>query len=151
MTQTIDIADEAGTVALGAKLAAALAPPAVVSLVGPLGAGKTRLVRAIVEALGAEEEVTSPTFTLVNEYRSGRTPLYHLDVYRVGDADELLELGVEEYFAGLVPAGPGLTIVEWGDRFRDWLPREAVTVRLEVTSETGRRATIEGLPTDLAG
>lgn len=146
MTQTIEIADEAGTVALGERLAASLGPPATVALVGPLGAGKTRLVQAIAAALGADEEVTSPTFVLVNEYRTGRVPVYHFDAYRLEDEDELFELGAEEYFAGLVASGPGLTLVEWGDRFPDSLPSDTVTVRIDVIGETRRRVTIEGMP-----
>ncbi|TWT96113.1 tRNA threonylcarbamoyladenosine biosynthesis protein TsaE [Botrimarina colliarenosi] len=144
MSQTIEIADEAGTVALGERLATALTPPAVIALVGPLGAGKTRLVQAVASALGVTEEVTSPTFVLVNEYRSGRTPIYHLDAYRLKDEDEFIELGVDEYFAGLTSAGPGLTFVEWGDRFAGCMPAGTVTIRIEVVSDTRRRVTIEG-------
>ncbi|MEN0111777.1 MAG: tRNA (adenosine(37)-N6)-threonylcarbamoyltransferase complex ATPase subunit type 1 TsaE [Planctomycetota bacterium] len=146
MSSVVELADEAATVALGERLAAALTPPATVALVGPLGAGKTRLVRAIAAALGADEEVTSPTFVLVNEYRTGRVPVYHFDLYRLGDADELLELGAEEYFTGQVPAGPGITLLEWGDRFPELLPAGVVTVRFEVTGETRRRVTIDGAP-----
>ena len=145
MSQTIEIASEAETVALGERLAATLHPPAMVALVGPLGAGKTRLVRAVAGALGVSEEVTSPTYVLVNEYRSGRTPVYHLDAYRLRDEDEFIELGVDEYFAGQASAGPGLTFVEWGDRFPDCLPADAATVRIEVLGDTRRRVTIEGL------
>lgn len=145
MSETLEIASEAETVALGERLAAELQPPAVIALVGTLGAGKTRLVQAVAAALGVTEDVTSPTFVLVNEYRSGRTPIYHLDAYRLRDEDEFLELGVEEYFAGLASAGPGLTFVEWGDRFADCLPPGVVTIRIEVLGQTARRVTVEGL------
>ncbi len=145
MTQTIEIGSEEETVALGERLAAALPVPSVVSLVGTLGAGKTRLVRAIAEALGVTEEVTSPTFVLINEYRSGRVPIYHLDTYRLNDEDELLEIGIDEYFAGGGPAGPGLTFVEWGNRFPDSLPPGTITVTIELVDQTSRRVTIEGL------
>lgn len=144
MSQTIEIASEEETVALGARLAAGLAVPSTVALIGPLGAGKTRLVQAVAAALGVTEDVTSPTFVLVNEYRTGKTPIYHLDAYRLKDEDEFLELGVEEYFAGLVSAGPGLTFVEWGDRFADCLPPGVVTIRIEVLGASQRRVTIEG-------
>ena len=145
MTQTIEIASEAETVALGAKLAAALRPPAVVSLIGPLGAGKTRLVQAVAEALGVAEEVTSPTFVLINEYRTGRLPIYHLDAYRLNDEDEFLELGVDEYFAGAGAAGPGFVFIEWGDRFPDCLPPTAVTIRIEPLEAEARRVELTGL------
>lgn len=148
MSETIEIENEAGTVALGARLAATLTPPCVVALVGPLGAGKTRLVQAVAEALEVTEDVTSPTFVLINEYRSGRVPIYHLDAYRLKDEDEFIELGVEEYFAGLASAGPGLTFVEWGDRFPDCLPTGTITIRIEVLKKTQRRIKIEG-PIDL--
>lgn len=145
MTQTIYIESEAETAALGARLAKTIQPPAVIALVGPLGAGKTRLVQAVAAELGVTEEVTSPTFVLINEYRSGRTPIYHLDAYRLKDEDEFIELGVEEYFAGLGAAGPGLTFVEWGDRFADCLPPGTVTVRIEVLGDSHRRVEINGL------
>lgn len=145
MTQTIEIAKEEETVALGERLAKALPTPAVVALVGPLGAGKTRLVQAVASALGVTEDVTSPTFVLINEYRSGRVPIYHLDTYRLNDEDELIELGVDEYFAGGGSAGPGITFVEWGDRFPDSLPAETITVTIELVGQTGRRVTIAGL------
>jgi tRNA threonylcarbamoyladenosine biosynthesis protein TsaE len=145
MTKTYEIADEAEMAALGAKLAKTLLPPAVIALIGQLGAGKTRLVQAVAAELGVREDVTSPTFVLVNEYRTGHTPIYHLDAYRLKDEDEFIELGVEEYFAGLGAAGAGLTFVEWGDRFADCLPPGTVTVRIEVLEGTRRRVEIEGL------
>jgi tRNA threonylcarbamoyladenosine biosynthesis protein TsaE len=146
MTKTFEIVDEGEMAALGAKLVGALLPPAVIALVGQLGAGKTRLVQAVASELGVREDVTSPTFVLVNEYRSGRTPIYHFDAYRLKDEDEFIELGVEEYFNGLGPAGPGLTFVEWGDRFADCLPPGTVTVRIEVLEGSQRRVEIDGLP-----
>lgn len=145
MTTTVTIEDEAAMARLGERLAAALRPPAVVSLVGPLGAGKTRLVQAITAALGADDEVTSPTFVLINEYRNGPTPVYHFDAYRLRDEDELLELGAEEYFAGGGAAGPGIVLIEWGDRFAELLPESTITVRIGVTGASQREVTIEGL------
>lgn len=144
MSETIEIASEADTVRLGERLAAELPAGTVVSLVGTLGAGKTRLVQAVTQALGATEEVTSPTFVLVNEYTSGRLPVYHFDAYRLADEDEFLQLGPEEYFTGETPAGPGLTFVEWGDRVQDCLPASCVTVRIDVLEGERRRAQIHG-------
>lgn len=145
MSNVFDIADEAETDALGKRLADALSPPAVVALVGPLGAGKTRLVQSVAAALGVTEEVTSPTFVLCNEYRSGHVPIYHLDAYRLKDEDEFVELGVDEYFAGTASAGPGLVFVEWGDRFPDCLPETVVTIRLEPLDGERRRVELAGL------
>ncbi|MEO0529260.1 MAG: tRNA (adenosine(37)-N6)-threonylcarbamoyltransferase complex ATPase subunit type 1 TsaE [Planctomycetota bacterium] len=149
MSKIIDIQTEADTMAFGARLAETLAPPCVVALIGTLGAGKTRLVQAVAEALGVTEEVTSPTFVLINEYATGRVPIYHLDAYRLNDEDEFIELGIEEYFAGLASAGPGLTFVEWGDRFPDCLPSDTITIRIEVLEGTARRVEING-PTQIA-
>lgn len=140
MPQEIEIASEADTVSLGKKLAETLPPGSVVSLTGTLGAGKTRLVQAIAESLGVTEEVTSPTFVLVNEYTTGRRPIYHFDAYRLKDDDEFLELGPEEYFAS-----QGLTFIEWGDRVERCLPPAAIFVRIEVLEGEARRVQIEGL------
>src|SRR5579871_5394859 len=91
-------ADEAATARLGRALADALPAASVVALIGPLGAGKTRLVQAIAAAAGVkDQEVVSPTFVLIHEYR-GRVPIYHFDAYRLRDEDEFLQLGPQEYF-----------------------------------------------------
>ncbi len=145
MTQQIKIADEAATVRLGHQLAQVLTPGAVVSLVGTLGAGKTRLVQSLAEGLGATEEVTSPTFVLVNEYITGRMPIYHFDAYRLKDEDEFLELGPEEYFDGMTPAGAGVTLVEWGDQVTSCLPATTIGITIEVLDGEARLITIEGL------
>lgn len=145
--QRVELPDEAATDALGARLADALPAGAVVSLIGPLGAGKTRLVRAIVRALGATDEVTSPTFVLVNEYTTGRLPVYHFDVYRLNDDDELLELGAEEYFRVGGAAGQGICLIEWGDRVSHLLPDGRIEIRLSVGEGEQRVAKIVGLET----
>jgi tRNA threonylcarbamoyladenosine biosynthesis protein TsaE len=126
--------DEADTALLGAALAAVLPAGSVVALNGPLGAGKTRLVQAVVEALGVpRSECVSPTFMLINEYR-GRLPIYHFDAYRLKDEDEFLELGPDEYFYG-----PGVTLVEWAERVERCLPPERLEIRIEPASATVRR------------
>jgi tRNA threonylcarbamoyladenosine biosynthesis protein TsaE len=136
---TVTSNSERDTERLGAALATALPPGTVVGLVGTLGAGKTRLVQAVAEALGVPAgNVTSPTFVLVNEYRSGRMPVYHFDTYRLKDEDEFLALGPEEYFES-----NGLTFVEWSDRVAELLPQERVELRIEVADETKRRITID--------
>src|SRR5262249_58837130 len=100
-TWTIDIPDEAAMTAFGRRLAGLLFPGAVVALVGPLGAGKTQLVRAVAEGLGVADGrvVSSPTFVLIQEYNA-RLPVYHFDAYRLRSADEFFDLGAHEYFEG---------------------------------------------------
>jgi tRNA threonylcarbamoyladenosine biosynthesis protein TsaE len=131
---------ERDTERLGAALASELPPGTVVGLVGPLGAGKTRLVQAVATALGVPPgRVTSPTFVLVNEYMGGRLPVYHFDTYRLKDDDEFLNLGPEEYFDST-----GLTFVEWADRVTALLPPDRLEIKIDVTSETERRITLRG-------
>lgn len=103
--------------ALGRSTAESAAAGDVIALVGGLGAGKTHWTKGFVAGLGAAEDVTSPTFSLVNEYRGGRIPAFHFDFYRLGGADELLALGWDEY----LDAG-GVVIAEWGDKFPEMLP-----------------------------
>jgi tRNA threonylcarbamoyladenosine biosynthesis protein TsaE len=125
---------------LGRHLADVLFPGAVVALIGPLGAGKTHLVRAIAEGLGVTNRrvVNSPTFVLIQEYRA-RLPIYHFDAYRLHTAAEFADLGAHEYFEG-----DGVCFVEWADRVKDCLPAEHLRIRLEVTGETSRRVLAEG-------
>jgi tRNA threonylcarbamoyladenosine biosynthesis protein TsaE len=131
---TIDLPDLEATAALGRRLAGLLFPGAVVALVGPLGAGKTQLVRAVAEGLGASGlAVGSPTFVLINEY-AARLPVYHFDAYRLrGDAD-FLDLGAHEYLDG-----DGVCLIEWADRVAGCLPREHLCLKLSVTGPTSRR------------
>ena len=132
--------NESDTTRLGAALAAVLPAGTVVSLMGTLGAGKTRLVEALATALGVPPNVvTSPTFVLINEYRQGRLPVYHFDTYRLKDDDEFLELGPDEYFDS-----DGISLVEWADRVAHLLPAERIEITLEVTGEHQRHVTIQG-------
>ena len=131
---------EQDTERLGAALANVLPPSTVVALIGPLGAGKTRLVQAVATALGVPVgRVTSPTFVLVNEYSGGRMPVYHFDTYRLKDDDEFLNLGPDEYFDSA-----GLTFVEWADRVASLLPPDHLEVTIDPTSNTERRFTVRG-------
>jgi tRNA threonylcarbamoyladenosine biosynthesis protein TsaE len=126
--------DEAGTAALGAALAEVLPAGSTVALNGTLGAGKTRLVQAIAEALGVDRRaVVSPTFVLVQEY-AGRRKFYHFDAYRLKDLDEFLALGPEEYFDS-----DGLVLIEWADRVVDGLPEEFLTIEISVTGANERK------------
>lgn len=107
----------------------------VIALIGDLGAGKTLFVQSLAEALQvpAEVRVTSPTFTLINEYHGGRLPLYHADLYRLEREHELDELGLDD----LCRRGDGVVIVEWADRFRA-LPPDQLEIRIDITSATAR-------------
>lgn len=132
--QVIKVRNEEETAAFGRKLAESLAPGTVIALTGDLGTGKTTLTKAIAAGLGIGETITSPTFTIVKEYRSGRLPLYHFDVYRIGDEDEMFELGYEEYFYG-----EGVSVVEWADLIEDLIPEDAVRIAIEYGDSEGER------------
>lgn len=120
---------------LGAVLEQSIPDGAVVSLVGSLGTGKTTLVRAIASAGGENpQDVSSPTFVLIQEYTAGRRPIYHFDAYRIADDDEFLELGPEEYFDS-----NGVTFVEWADRVENCLPESYIQIVVEHTGDNSRR------------
>lgn len=111
----------------------------VIALLGDLGTGKTALTGYIAEGLGVKENVSSPTFTIVKEYKSGRLPLYHYDVYRLSNGDELLDTGAEDYLSG-----EGVCIIEWADIVADVLPEESVIIKIEYgEKEDERIVTIE--------
>jgi tRNA threonylcarbamoyladenosine biosynthesis protein TsaE len=132
----------AETERLAAELARPLAPCSVIALDGNLGAGKTQFVRGLVVGLGGDPRgVSSPTYVLLNVYEGGRLPVFHLDAYRVGGADDFEAIG----FAELLEQG-GLVVVEWADRVRELLPPDTIRVRLEPTGETARRITIDFPP-----
>lgn len=123
--------------ALGRQLAQTCEPGDVIALIGDLGTGKTTLTRYIARALGIGERITSPTFTIVKEYHSGRIPLYHFDVYRVSDPDELFEIGCEEYFYG-----NGLCVIEWADLIGDILPAKTKKIWIR-PGQTGRERNVQ--------
>ncbi|HYV39800.1 MAG TPA: tRNA (adenosine(37)-N6)-threonylcarbamoyltransferase complex ATPase subunit type 1 TsaE [Gemmataceae bacterium] len=135
-----ELADLGETQALGRRLGGLLFPGAVIALIGPLGAGKTHMVRAIAEGLGIADSsvVSSPTFVLIQEY-DARLPIYHFDAYRLNGPAELFDLGVHEYFEG-----KGVCLVEWADRVEACLSADHLRVTLEITGETSRRLQIEG-------
>ena len=125
---------EQDTDTLGALLAEAVEPGLVVGLIGSLGAGKTRLVRATATALGADpSSVNSPTFVLIQEY-FGRISVFHFDTYRLPDVRAFADLGTEEYFGG-----DGVCFVEWADRVVSELPRDFLRIEVEVLAPTARR------------
>ena len=122
MQITTHSADE--TQALGNKLAELLRPGDVIAYFGDLGAGKTALTRGIAQGLGITESVTSPTYTIVNEYLTGRIPLFHFDMYRLGSSDELFDIGWEDYLVR-----GGVCAVEWSERAEDAF--DGSTVRID--------------------
>ena len=110
----------------GEELAKELKPGDVLALSGDLGAGKTALTKAIAKGLGIDDMIQSPTFTIVREYHSGRLPLYHFDLYRLGDEDELFEIGFEEYLYG-----QGVCVAEWANLFDDLFPEHTIRIHIE--------------------
>jgi tRNA threonylcarbamoyladenosine biosynthesis protein TsaE len=120
--------------AFGESWAAELTGGEIFALHGVLGAGKTQLVKGLARGLGFEGDVTSPTFTIIHEYRGGRLPLYHIDLYRMRSEKEAVDLGLEEY----LPASDGVTIIEWPERIPSLLPPQTRHWELEVASLTER-------------
>jgi tRNA threonylcarbamoyladenosine biosynthesis protein TsaE len=128
------------TEALGARLARSLRPGNVVAFFGDLGAGKTAFVRGMAEGLGVREPVTSPTYTIVNEYLSGSKPLFHFDLYRLSGPDDLFDIGWEDYLER-----GGLCAVEWSERVEEVLEDAVrVTIRMVPDSPDSREITVDG-------
>ena len=126
------------TEALGAALGSRLTPGTVIAYQGDLGAGKTAFTRGVACGLGAKESVTSPTYTIVNEYLSGKYPLFHFDMYRLASSDDLFDIGWEDY----LDRG-GVCAVEWSENVADAM-EGAIIVTIEKLGEETRRITIEG-------
>ncbi|MDR0378083.1 MAG: tRNA (adenosine(37)-N6)-threonylcarbamoyltransferase complex ATPase subunit type 1 TsaE [Spirochaetaceae bacterium] len=136
LTETIVISGSPEeTSAAGERLAESLKPGSVVALRGKLGAGKTCFTKGIARFLGIEEEVTSPTYTIVSEY-DGKIPLYHIDAYRLNGDDDFSALGGEE-----ILSGGGVSVIEWSERIPASIPPAAVIVELEILPEGGRKIT----------
>ena len=128
------------TFALGQALGQMAAPGEIYTLDGDLGTGKTVLTQGLAAGLGITEHVNSPTFTIVQEYEGGRLPLYHFDVYRIGNVEEMDEIGAEDYLYG-----DGVCLIEWADLIREILPLNCIRIRIEKDLEKGfdyRRITI---------
>lgn len=140
MTKEYTTAGEEQTEALGVRLGQLLQPGAVIAYTGDLGAGKTAFTRGLARGLGIPDRVTSPTFTIVNEYEGGRLPLFHFDMYRLGSSDELFDIGWEDYLAR-----GGVCAVEWSENVEDAL-RDAIhiTIEKDPLEPDTRRITIEG-------
>ena len=132
------------TFALGEKIGRTALPGQIYTLTGDLGVGKTVLTQGVAAGLGIREAVSSPTFTIVQVYEEGRLPFYHFDVYRIGDIEEMEEIGYDDYFFG-----NGVCLIEWAELIADILPEEHVSIKIEKDLSQGfdyRRITVEGLP-----
>jgi len=134
MKEQIFIKNENETKKFGFALAKELKAGDVIALIGDLGTGKTALTRYIAEALGVKDDVTSPTFTIVKEYKSGSLPLYHFDVYRLSGVEETYELGFEEYFYG-----DGVSIVEWADKIKGIIPKGSTIIQISYGDSESER------------
>ena len=142
MTKEYTTAGEEQTEALGVRLGQLIQPGAVIAYTGDLGAGKTAFTRGLALGLGIPDRVTSPTFTIVNEYEGGRLPLFHFDMYRLGSSDELFDIGWEDYLAR-----GGVCAVEWSENVADALERDTVRVDIRRGGEESRRViSVEPVP-----
>ena len=128
----IETNSEQETRALGMELARNARPGQIYALSGDLGVGKTVLTQGIAEGLGITEPVSSPTFTIVQVYEEGRMPFYHFDVYRIGDIEEMDEIGYEDYFFG-----EGICLVEWANLIEELMPEQTVWITIEKDLEKG--------------
>ena len=131
------------TFALGQKIGRAATPGQVYTLTGDLGVGKTVFTQGVASGLGITEPVNSPTFTIVQVYEEGRLPFYHFDVYRIGDIEEMEEIGYDDYFFG-----EGICVIEWAELIEEILPENRISITIEKDLSRGfdyRRITIEGL------
>ena len=132
----IFLIDEEMTKHIGEKLGRLLKPNDVIALNGDLGAGKTLLTKAIAASMGIEEHITSPTFTIVQEYE-GKLPLYHFDLYRIADEEEMYYIGFDEYLSR-----DGVCIIEWANLIKGILPKERLEIELSYASGSGRNMNI---------
>ena len=132
--RTITIKNEEDTRRFGLELAEKCTPGTVIALIGNLGTGKTTLTKYIAEGLGIEGPITSPTFTIVQEHRDGRLPLFHFDVYRITDPEDMFEIGADEYFYG-----KGVSIVDWAEQIMEVMPEETLFVLIEYGEEESER------------
>ena len=120
------------TFALGKALGEKASPGQIYTLDGDLGTGKTVFTQGVAAGLGITEAISSPTFTIIQEYDTGRLPLYHFDVYRIGDIEEMEEIGYDDYFFG-----EGICLIEWADLIREILPEHVIRITIEKDLEKG--------------
>ena len=133
------------TFALGKKISQQAKPGQIYTLVGDLGVGKTVFTQGVAEGLDIHEPINSPTFTIIQVYEEGRMPFYHFDVYRIGDVEEMEEIGYDDYFFG-----EGICLIEWANLIEEILPENIIEITIEKDLEKGfdyRKITLEGLET----
>ncbi len=133
MSEERRIASEAEMIAAGEALGRSLEAGSVVALNGDLGAGKTHFSKGVVRGLGSDDPVSSPTFSLVHEYRSGRLPVFHFDFYRIESAEELIQIGWDDYLDE-----EGVLLVEWAEKFPDLLPDESLHYHIKLGTGDNR-------------
>ncbi|MBO4440002.1 MAG: tRNA (adenosine(37)-N6)-threonylcarbamoyltransferase complex ATPase subunit type 1 TsaE [Spirochaetaceae bacterium] len=138
MTVKTQTAEE--TIKLGEKIGSYLKAGDVLAMRGTLAAGKTTITKGIARALGIEETITSPTFTIVSEYE-GKLHLYHIDVYRLDSSEDFVNLGSDEMLYG-----NGVSIIEWSEKVQSEIPKKAITISLEANADDSRTITIENWP-----
>ncbi len=141
MVEIIESFSEEDTFEIGKRLASETTQPQVYTLIGDLGVGKTVFTQGFAEGLGIEGIINSPTFTIVQEYDDGRMPFYHFDVYRIGDVDEMDEIGFDDYIYG-----DGVCLIEWANLISEILPPHYRQIKIEKDLEKGfdyRRITLE--------
>lgn len=137
MIETFVTEDEEGTLKVASAFARDLKPGSVVALTGELGAGKTVFARGVASAIGVKDNVTSPSFTLINEYQ-GDFVLYHMDFYRLNSVKEILDIGVEDYFYS-----DSICLVEWAEKMNDMFPENAIWVKIRLKENSHREIKIE--------
>lgn len=131
------------TFAFGKRIGQLAKPGQIFTLVGDLGVGKTVFTQGVAEGLGIIEPISSPTFTIIQVYEEGRIPFYHFDVYRIGDIEEMEEIGYDDYFFG-----EGICLIEWANLIEEILPKDIVAITIEKELEKGfdyRKITVEGM------
>jgi len=128
----------AETQAIGRRLAEDVGAGSALALTGDLGSGKTVFVKGLVVGLGSSADVTSPTFTILHEYRGGRVTVYHFDFFRLEDRQSVARLGLDDYFFG-----DGVSVIEWADRFPEFIPEQARWILFEIKSQNQRAITIQ--------
>ena len=139
----IESFSERDTYELGKRLGEKARPGQIYTLDGDLGVGKTVFTKGLAAGLGVSEPVSSPTFTILQEYESGRIPLYHFDVYRIDDPEEMEEVGYDDFFFG-----EGVCLIEWAEKIRELLPEHVIRIVIEKRLENGfdyREITLEGM------
>ena len=130
--ERIETFSEEETFALGEKIGREAKPGQVYTLLGDLGVGKTVFTQGVAKGLGIDEPICSPTFTIVQVYEEGRMPFYHFDVYRIGDVEEMDEIGYEDYFYG-----EGICFVEWANLIEEIIPQDRIQITIKKNPEKG--------------